>query len=159
GPATVQHVELAANAIAPWIVHPQDVDSIDRKFQVGTLELAMQHLPFLRELLGIGEVLQLTAAAASLEVGARRVDAGRRGVLHRGGLGAPEIFASMGHFGFDGLAGNRSFDEDDAAVDARHRRPAMGELADRQLHYEIFSRSDAWSRLGLARPLDIFIPL
>src|SRR6184192_2727895 len=158
GSATMQHMELAANPVAPRIVHPQDVDSIDRKFQVGTLELAMQHLPFLRELLRIGEVLQLTAAAASLEVGARRLDARGRRVQHRGGLGAPEIFASMGHFGFDGFAGNRSFGEDDAAVHARHRGPAMGELADGEFHYAIFARSDASSRCGLARPLEIFIP-
>src|SRR5439155_13138350 len=64
----------------------------------------------------------------------------------------------MGHFGLDRLARNRSFDEDDAAVDARNRRPAVGELADRELHYAIFARSDASSRCGLARPLEIFIP-
>ena len=80
GPATVQHVELAANPVAPWIVHPQDVDAVDWEFQVGTLELAMQHLPLLRELLRIREVLQLTAAASSLEIGAGWLDARGRGV-------------------------------------------------------------------------------
>jgi hypothetical protein len=34
----------------------------------------------------------------------------------------------------------------------------MGELANGQLHYAIFSRSSASSRCGLARPLESFIP-
>src|SRR5256712_763375 len=156
--ATPEDVEFAAEPVAPWIVHPQDVDSIDRKFQVSTLELVMQHLPLLGELLWIRQVLQLTAAASSLAIRAGRLDARGRGVQHRGCLGAPEVFASMGHFGLDRLAGDGSLDEDDPAVDARDRRPAMGELADRELHYLIFSRSSASSRCGLARPLEIFIP-
>ena len=76
----MQHVELAANAIAPWVVHSQDIDAIEWKAQVSTLELAMQHLPLLRELLRIREVLQLTAAASSLEIGAGWLDARGRGV-------------------------------------------------------------------------------
>src|SRR6202011_637782 len=60
--------------------------------------------------------------------------------------------------GLERLAGDGPFDENDTAINARHGCPAVGELADRELHYLIFSRSDASSRCGLARPLEIFIP-
>ncbi len=124
-------MELAAKAIAPGVIHSQDVDSIDRKFQVGALELAMQHLAFLGELLRIGKVLQLTPAASGLEVRAGRLDARGGGVQHRGGLGAPEVLTPVRDLGLDCLAGNGSFDEHDPTIDACHGRPAVGKLADR----------------------------
>src|SRR6184192_4114006 len=158
GPATMQHVELAANAIAPGIVHSQDIDAIEGEVQVSTLELAMEHLPLLGQLLRIREVLQLTSAASGLEIRARRIDARGRRIEDRGRLGAPEVLTAMRHFGLDRFARDGTFDEHDAAVDARDRRPAVGELDDRELHYAIFARSDASSRCGLARPLEIFIP-
>src|SRR6267143_911982 len=158
GAAATQHVELAAQPVAPWIVHPEDADPIDRKFKAGALELAMQHLALLGELLRVGQVLQLAAAASHLEVRARRLDSSGRGVQYRGGLRAPEVLPPVRDVGLDRLAGNGPFDEDDAAIDARHGRPAVGELADREFHYEIFARSDASSRCGLARPLESFIP-
>src|SRR5256886_3354480 len=118
----------------------------------------MEPLPLLGQLLRIREVLQLTSAASGLEIRARRIDARGRRIEDRGRLGAPEVLAAMRHFGLDRFARDGTFDEHDAAVDARHRRPAVGELANREFHYAIFSRSDASSRCGLARPLEIFMP-
>jgi hypothetical protein len=127
-------MELAANPIAPRVVHPQHIDMLDRKFEVGTLELPMQDLPFLRELLGIGEVLQLAAAAAGFEIGTGRIDARGRRLEDGRRLGAPKIFPPVGDFGFNGFSRDRSLDEDDPAVDSRQGGPAVGELANGQLH-------------------------
>src|SRR2546429_9702722 len=87
-------------------------------------------------------------AASGLEIRARRINARGRRIEDRGRLGAPEVLSSMGHLGLDRLARDGPFDEHDAAVDAGHRRPAVGELADREFHYAIFARSDASRRSG-----------
>jgi hypothetical protein len=40
----------------------------------------------------------------------------------------------MGDLSLDGFSRDRPLDEDDPAVDPRQGRPAMGELANRELH-------------------------
>jgi hypothetical protein len=40
----------------------------------------------------------------------------------------------MGDLGLDRFSRDRAFDEDDPPVDPRQGGPAVGELADRQLH-------------------------
>ena len=132
--ATAQDVKLAAKAIAPRILHAQDVDAVDGKFDMGALELAIQHLPFLSELLGIRQVLQLAAATTGREIGTGRIDARGRRLQDGRRLGAPEILPPMGDLSLNRLARNSPFDEDHSAIDPRQGRPAVGQLADRQLH-------------------------
>ena len=127
-------MKLTAQAVAPRVVHPQGVDPIDRKLEVRALELAMQHLPFLGELFRIGQVLQLAAATAGLEIRTRRIDACGRRLEDGRRLGTPEIFPAVRDVGLDGFSGDRPFDEDDPAVDPRQGRPAVGELANGELH-------------------------
>src|SRR5256714_1148330 len=138
--------------------HPKYIEEMEGNPGVSTLERARDHLLFRAQLLGIGGLGELTPAASGLEVRARRINARGRRIEDRGRLGPPEVLSSMGHLGLDRLARDGPFDEHDAAVDAGHRRPAVGELADREFHYAIFARSDASRRCGLARPLEIFIP-
>jgi hypothetical protein len=94
----------------------------------------MKHLPFLRQLRRVGDVLELAPATARREVRAGRLDARRGGVEHRRRLGAPKIFPTVCDVSLDGFSGDRAFDEDDATVDPSQCRPAVGQLADRQLH-------------------------
>ena len=101
---------------------------------MGTLQLAVQDSPLLGQLLLIGNMLQLATAAAQLEEGTGRIDPSGRGLEDGSRLRPPEILAAMRDLGFDRLAGNRSLDEDDASIDARHGNPAVGKLSDRQLH-------------------------
>jgi hypothetical protein len=127
-------MKLTAKAIPPRIVHPEHIDAVDGKFEVRALELPMQDLPFLGELLGIGEVLQLASATPGLEVRTWRIDTRGRGIEDGRCLGAPEILPPVGDLGLDRLSRYRPLDEDDSAVDPRQGRPAMGELAYRELH-------------------------
>src|SRR5256886_4220399 len=151
-------MEFAAQPVAPGVIHADNVDPIDGKVEIRALELAMQHETLLRQLLGIGDVLQLASAAAGREVWAGRRNSGIRRVENVCGLRSPEILAPLGDLGLDRLPWDGPFDKHHPAVDPCQGRPAVGEFANRQLHYEIFSRSSASSRWGLARPLEIFMP-
>jgi hypothetical protein len=127
-------MKLPAQAVTPRVVHPQDIDPVDGKFKMRALELAMQHLTFLGKLLRIGQVLQLAAATAGLEIRTRRIHACGRRLEDGRRLCTPEIFPAVRDVGLDGFARDRPLDEDDPAVDPRQGRPAMGELANRELH-------------------------
>ena len=127
-------MELTANPIAPRVIHPQDIDLVDGEFEVRAFELPVQHLAFLGELRGVGEVLQLAAATAGREIGTGWIDPRGRRLQDGRRLRAPEIFPPMGDLGLDRFSGDGPFDEDDPAVDPRQGRPAVGELANRQLH-------------------------
>src|SRR5437879_317867 len=127
-------MKLTAQAVAPRVVHPQDIDAIDRKLEVRALELAMQDLPFLSQLFRIGQVLQLAAATAGFEIWTRRIDASGRRLENGRRLGAPEIFPPMRDLSLDRFSRDRPLDKDHPAVDPRQRCPTMGELSDRQLH-------------------------
>jgi hypothetical protein len=126
-----QDMKLTAKAIAPRVIHPQHIDTVDGKLEMFALELPVQNLPLLGELLGIRQVLQLAAATAGLEIRTWRIDARGRRLQDGGRLRAPEIFPPMGDFGLDGFSRDGAFDEDDPTVDPRQSRPAVGELADR----------------------------
>jgi hypothetical protein len=132
--ATMQHMELATQPVAPWIRHSVDLDSRQRKVKMCALQLTIQDLTLLGQLLLVGEVLQLAATTTCLEIRARRIDSSLRRLDDRGCLGSPEILSPMRDLGFHGFARDRTFDEHHSAVDACHRRPAMGKLANRQLH-------------------------
>src|SRR5947209_4645807 len=142
----MQDMKLSAESVPPWIIHAKGVDAIERKVELRLLELVMQNTPFLRQLLLVGDVLELASAAAEREERAGRLDPRLRRLENGGGLRAPEVLAAMGDLGLHGLARDRSLDEHDAAVDTRYRGPAMGKLANRQPHSEIFSRSRASRR-------------
>jgi len=133
--APSQDMELAAQPVPPGVTHAEDVDPVKGKVEVGALKLTMQHMTLLGQLLGIGDVLQLASAAARVEIRTGRYDPGIRGGQDGGGLGAPEILPPMGDVGLDRLPGNCPFDKHHPAVDPCQRRPAVGELANRQLHY------------------------
>src|SRR5256885_1947008 len=129
------------NREGPGIAHPREGEGTGGKAWGTTLGRARQHWLFRGRLLGIRGVRELPPAASGLEIRARRINARGRRIEDRGRLGAPEVLAAMRHFGLDRFARDGTFDEHDAAVDARHRRPAVGELANRELHYAVFARS------------------
>lgn len=56
------------------------------------------------------------------------------GIEHAYRFGSPEIFAPVSYLGLDGLAGKRAFDEHNPTINARHGCPAVGQLANGQLH-------------------------
>ena len=128
-------MELAAQAVTPGVFHAEDIDPVKGEVELRPLELAMQHVSLLGQLLGVGDVLQLTSTTARVEIRTGRYDPGIRGSEDGGRLGAPEILPPMGDVGLDRLPGNRPFDKDHPAVHPCQRRPAVGELANRQLHY------------------------
>src|SRR5260370_42677769 len=107
-------MKLATQPVAPGVVHAEDVDAIDRKLEMRALQLAVEHLALLRELLGVGKVLQLAAPAPGLEEQTRRLDARGRRVEHRGGRGPPEVLEPARDFGLDRLSRDGPFGEHDA---------------------------------------------
>src|SRR5438270_13095825 len=72
----MQDMKLPAESVPPWIVHAKGVDAIERKVELRLLELVMQNAPLLRQLLLVGDVLELASAAAELEERAGRLDPG-----------------------------------------------------------------------------------
>ena len=137
---SMQDMKFAAESVPPWIIHAKGIDAIERKVELRLLELVVQHAPLLRQLLLVADVLELASAAAELEERAGWLHARLRRLDDGYCLRAPEVLAAMGDFGLHGLARDRALNEHDAAVDARDRRPAMGKLANRQPHDDVFSR-------------------
>ena len=132
--ASSQDMELTAQPVTPGVIHAEDIDPVNGNIKTRPLQLAMQHLALQRQLLGIGDVLQLAAAAARVEIRTGRHDPRLGRGEHGRRLGSPEVLSSMGDVGLDRLPGDRPLDKYHPAVDPRQRRPAVGELANRHLH-------------------------
>src|SRR5438270_6759865 len=130
----MQDMKLSAESVPPWIIHAKGVDTIERKVELRLLELVMQNAPLLRQLLLVGDVLELASAAAELEERAGRLHPRLRRLENGGGLRAPQLVAAMGDLGFHSLAGARSIDVHAAAVDTRHCPLALVILANDSAH-------------------------
>jgi hypothetical protein len=132
--APAKHMEFSPKAVAPWIVHTVDLDPLERKLEPDARQLVMEDSPLLGQLLCIGHMLQLAAAASELEERAWWIDPSPGWIDDGGRLRTPEILSPVDDLGFHGLPWDGALDEDDATVDASHCRPTVGELANRDPH-------------------------